>query len=430
MTDNKKPLDDQNSAEEKTESIKQLAASLEKNNKKQSTSQAPDKTTRSAKINQMSQQNKISKTALLALFIALGSAAGVGGIHYLHSLQNTQQNHALERQFTEQIKASEQRITQLVNNQEALIEQQVALASTEIKQNSQQRILQLEQELNALKQNQPSDWLIHEAEYLVRIATRTLWLEHDTTAAINLLIDADQRIKELSHPQYLPVRQLIREDIEALKLIPVLKTEEVILTLLALGKQIPQLSFAMAKIPESETQELNLELSESTADWRSNISKTWQKFLADFITVRRRTGAVEPLMTPQYQANLKENLALKLQQAQWAVSKENSLLFTKTLDDIQLWLTEYFDMGHLETAQFYQGIQLVKNETISYNFPTKLSSLNALRQLLTDKPPLNKPDNLITPKKQESEQKKPSKLPTEAEHDNVKEQDKAVSEEA
>lgn len=419
MTDTNKPKDSENSAtassspsdESTQDKLAKIAASLnqttDSTNVDSASSSVSDKrssaapkhsststATRKMKATQTF-ENKTSKTAIVALLIAIIAIIGVGGVHYLHDKQNKQQSDAIAQQLIALNTASEQRINQLISEQKSAIETQVNNQLNAITEQSEDRITQLTTQLEALKQNQPSDWLIHEAEYLIRIASRTIWLEHDTTAAINLLQDADARIKELNNPEFLPIRQLIREDTVALKLMPALETEEVILSLLALTKQIPQLSFAMATIPDSNNQEQSLELSENTADWQSNLSKTWQRFLADFITVRRREGNVEPLMSAKNQQHLKENLALKLQQAQWAASEEKSLLFTETLADISQWLSDYFDLGHLETAKFYQNIQLLKDKTISYDYPTKLSALGAIRHIIANKSQTTVLENVI-----------------------------------
>ncbi|MCO4799137.1 MAG: uroporphyrinogen-III C-methyltransferase [Colwelliaceae bacterium] len=422
MTDINKPTDTSNSEKDDTNSsiqkdstqtkLEQLTASIEAakpeqkatstvHNKTQKTKQPSSKnksSTSSTKNMTDINTKRISKTAVIALIIALASATGVGSLYYLNKKENQIQSEEIISRLTAMNSANEQRIKQLIADQKVAIEHQVSDAITEISNANQARISQLEQQINLLKQNQPSDWLIHEAEYLIRIASRTIWLEHDTTAAINLLKDADARIKELNDPQFLSIRQLIREDIEALKLMPTLNTEEVILSLLAMNKQLPKLSFSMANIPESQTVEQDLELSQDTADWRSNLAKTWQKFLDDFITIRRRAGDIEPLMSPNNQQNLKENLALKIQQAQWAASEEKPNLFTQSLNDIQQWLTQYFDLGHLETAKFYQGIQLLKNETISYDYPSKLLSLNAIRKVLSAKTLQDNIEKNILPK--------------------------------
>ncbi|GLX78429.1 hypothetical protein tinsulaeT_17690 [Thalassotalea insulae] len=363
----------------------QSAKTSEANSKVKTKEEHTLKAQRNTQTTNSTSSNKLSKTAVLALVIAIASGAGVAAIHYLHSQQNSEQNKQLLAQVDSKAQQNIKQLQQLVNQQQALTQQQIQTALAELTESSQTRITQLEQQIARFEQNQPSDWLVHEAEYLTRIAARTLWLEHDTQAAIALLNDAEHRIKQLNDPQYLPIRQHIYQDIEALKLMPQLDTEEVLLQLMALSKQLPQLSFAMAKIPDSQEQQQDLQLSQDAADWRANLVKTWRKFLADFITVRRRTGQVEPLMAPEQQQHLKENLALKLQQLQWAASKENTPLYQQYMDEAQLWLREYFDLGHLETAKFYQSLQLLKDKIISYDYAIQLQSHQAIRQLLTQK---------------------------------------------
>ncbi len=355
------------------------------------------------------QPNKISKTAILALILAIIAAAGVAGVHYFHALQNDQQSEELIAELSLLNNRSEQRLSQLIAEQKSLINEQVALAVDDIKSTSEARIEQLSQQVARLEKNQPSDWLIHEAEYLIRIASRTIWLKHDTRAAVNLLNDADARIKELNDPQFLPVRQLIREDIERLKLMPTLQSEEVILNLLTMTKQIPLLQLSSKAImPEESSIESKLELTDNIEDWRSNLGKTWDYVLEKFITIRRHKGNIEPLLSPIHQQNLLENMALKIQQAQWAVSEEKQELYLQTLGDIQAWLGDYFDLGHLETAKFYQGIEMLKSEIISYDYPSKLVSLKAIRSVLAEKNVITTQEIELAPENKESSEDKNS----------------------
>ena len=251
------------------------------------------------------------------------------------------------------------------------------------------QITQLEQHV---QQRQPSDWLIHEAEYLVRVAARTMWLERDTTAAISLLRDADNRLKELNQPKFLAVRALINEDIEALALMPTLQNQEAILTLMALNKQIPTLALAGANLAQAidETKE-DFTLSNDVADWQENLAKTWQKFLNDFITVRRRTGMAEPLITPDQQQHLRQNLSLKVQLVQWAASEQKQEVYQQTLLDIQQWLNEFFDMELAVNQKFYQAIEQLKLNTIYYDYPSDLRSLSAIKRLLNDSTETSQP---------------------------------------
>jgi uroporphyrin-3 C-methyltransferase len=329
---------------------------------------------------------KLSKTAVFSLLIALAASAGVGGLYYWNMQQQAATKQEVLQQTQQSLAKSEQQIKQLLSQQQTKLSQQLSNTITQIQKDNQVKINQLESTVERLSQNQPSDWLLHEAEYLIRIATRTMWLEHDTRTAIGLLQDADMRLKELKNPELLPIRQLIREDIAMLKLMPNLDSEEVIMTLMGMNKQLKRLPLAMVKIPEGGGNKADFTLSENTDDWRANLAKTWQKFLADFITVRRRSGNVEPLMSPQYQQNLRENLSLKLQLAQWATSEQKQKVYDQALAEIQQWLNDYFDMDNVENQNFYQGIQQLKSKIVSYDYPSSLLSLKAIREVLADKP--------------------------------------------
>lgn len=337
-----------------------------------------------------------NKTATIALVLASVSIfASIG--HYVWQQQQTntqllslsQQNQQAIQQSQAQLKSnlSAEFNRQLQQQHSATRQSQQSAQKAHLDSNAQiqrltTQIQQLEQQVS---QRQPSDWLIHEAEYLVRVAARTMWLERDTKAAIGLLRDADNRLKELDQPKFLPVRALINEDIESLALMPTLQNQQAILTLMALNKQVPTLELAGVNLTETldKTKE-DFVLSDDISDWQENLAKTWQKFLNDFITVRRRTGMVEPLMTPEQQQHLKQNLSLKVQLVQWAASEKKAEVYQQTLLDIQQWLNEFFDMDLPINQRFYQAIEQLKQQTIHYDYPSDLRSLTAIKRLLND----------------------------------------------
>jgi uroporphyrin-3 C-methyltransferase len=374
------------SSEEQKSHEKNKASSVVNEKKpaiKTSEKKAKPSVTNDTKVN----KQKLSKTAVVSLIIALATSVGVGGLYYWDMQQQTQQILATSEQKTQQsLASSKQKVKQLFAQQQTMFSQRLNREIATITTDSQVKITQLEKAVERLSQNQPSDWLLHEAEYLIRIATRTMWLEQDTRAAIGLLKDADMRLKELKDPQFLPIRQLIRQDIAQLTLIPVVDNEDTVMTLMAMSQQLANLPLAMVKIPDNDNKSSDFTLSESTNDWRENLAKTWQKILADFITVRRSSGNVKPLMSPQHQQNLIENLSLKLQLAQWAVTEKKQKIYNQTLNDIQLWLTEYFDMQKVENQSFYQAIQKLKGKIITYDYPSTLLSLKAMSKVLAETP--------------------------------------------
>lgn len=360
--------------------------------------------------------NKLSKTAVFALLIALLAIAASAGHYFWAEQQKAQFSQQLTSEFQKQLQLNQAQVTKQLQQQTQNSSSQLATIKRDIQKDTesetsqlQQQLAQLKQQMASLSQSQPSDWLLHEAEYLIRVASRSLWLEKDTTAAIGLLHDAERRIQELNDPQFLPLRQIIQQDIASLQLLPKLNTDEVILKLMALSHQIEQLSLAMVKVPDSNEQASNLELSENASDWRENLAKSWKKFTSDFITVRRRTGNVEPLMSPAFQQNLRENLDLKLQTAIWAASKGNTEIYRQSLTDIQTWLNDYFDMAETSNQNFANTVVAMKNETINVSYPNKLTSLAAIRDILSNNtapitPTSEQDSNVVSPEPSTPEQ--------------------------
>jgi len=330
-------------------------------------------------------QNKISKLAVVAIVIALGSTAA-------HYFWQQQQSQLLTAQLAEQIdnkntassKQYQAQMKQALIAQQQTFTAQLQQISDQVNDSSTAKIIELKATVNELerkvKQRQPSDWLIQEAEYLIRVAARTLLLEHDTTAAISLLKNADARLADLNDPTFLPARKLVHEDIKSLELMPTLQTDEIVLTLMAMNKQIAMLPLAMVEVGTEAN--INQELSSDINDWQANLSKTWQKFLDDFIRVRQRTGMIEPLVSPKQQQSLKQNLKLKIQLALWAASERKSDIYQKSLTDLKQWFTEFFDIEETKNQRFLQAITDLQAQRVSYDYPSELTSLTAIRVAL------------------------------------------------
>lgn len=320
---------------------------------------------------------KRSLVAIFALLFALLALAACGGLYYWFTLQQQQLNQQLLAISKQNNSALEQKVSQELQQQRQNNEQQYNALLDQNARQIQSKIGQLDDLVGRLTQRNPSDWLVQEAEYLIRVAARTLWLEQQTVSAIKLLQSADQRLAELNDPQFLPVREAVNQDIEALSLLPELETEQAILSLLGLAKQVNQL--VLADLQPEKTNNPELVLSDDLNDWQSNLKKSWQAFLNDFIIPRHRKGNLEPLLTPAQQQNLYENLSLKLQQAQWAAAKGQVEIYQQTLSDASNWLKQYFDLNHAGTNNFIDRLTQLKTRRITVDYPQSLSSHGILR---------------------------------------------------
>lgn len=415
MTDNKKPLATEPAKKTEPTKSTDTQAPVTKTAKATATKISTKKTVDSTK-------NKVSKLALIAIVIALGSTAA-------HYFWQQQQSQLLTLKLSEQI---DQKNTVTFNQyqaqmKQALIDQQKTFTkqlqqiTTQVNDSNQAKMAELNTAVSQLerkaKQSQPSDWLLHEAEYLIRIAARTLWLEHDTTAAIGLLKNADAHLADLNDPAFLPVRELVYLDIKSLELMPTLQTDEIVLTLMAMNKQVAMLPLAMVDV--GAKTDTSHKLSNDLNNWQANLTKTWEKFLNDFIRVRQRTGLIEPLVSPEQQQHLKQNLNLKIQLALWAASERNGDIYQETLTDIKQWITEFFDLEVASNQHFLTSLTHLQTQRVSYDYPSELSSLNALRTALKNQ--IVKPVTLPT-----KTQSSPTKIADKAEETPVEKKSNTV----
>lgn len=349
------------------------------------TTKAPAKKV-SVKETTEASKNKVSKLALVAIVIALGSTAG----HYFWQQQQSKLlTIELSKKFNHENTAAFNQYQSLIEQQENFAKQ-LEQITIQVNDSNQAKIAELNTTVTQLeqklKQRQPSDWLLHEAEYLIRIAARTLWLEQDTTAAVGLLKDADARLADLHDTAFLPVREIVHQDIKSLELMPTLETDEIVLTLMTMNKHVAMLPLAMVDVGAITDPNANLELSSDFNDWQTNLAKTWQKFLNDFIRVRQRNGLIEPLISPEQQQHLKQNLKLKVQLALWAASERKGDIYQKALTDIEQWITEFFDLEDSSNQNFLQALTKLQTLRVSYDYPNELESLTAIRTTLNDQP--------------------------------------------
>ncbi|HHQ4939825.1 TPA: uroporphyrinogen-III C-methyltransferase [Aeromonas veronii] len=311
----------------------------------------------------------------VAILLALGLTGGL----YLHGHKNAVAQQAELAQLKQQLASALSKIDQ-TSSKDA--EQLAALDQTQ--QRLQGEMQGLQNRVLDLNGKRPNDWMLAESEYLVRMAGRKLWLEHDLVSAITLLGNADERIAALNDPSLMPIRKALAEDIAKLKGMPRIDREGLTLKLAALSDQIELLPLSTVSMPEAKA-EPDQAVSTNPDEWESNLKKNWVKFTENFVTIRRRDGAVEALLSPQQEIFLRENLKTKLLQAQLSVYREQQALYEDSLDKAQRWLTQYFDTDNSATRYMQGEIDKLKGEQIQIDYPAQFKTQAMLEQVLTER---------------------------------------------
>ena len=285
------------------------------------------------------------------------------------------------------IKAAQNRLVELQQQQPALQENDLQRRQqlqnlSESQQQLTDKQTQLEKQLLKLESRRPNDWLLAEADYLVRMAGRKLWLERDATAAQMLLIEADNRLRDLNDASLLPLRQALTSDLAKLKELPTLDREGMVLRIGALIDNVDQLTLLGINPPPRNEEDAATELSDELGDWRSNLRKSWSAFSENFITIRRRNGNTEALISPQQTWYLKENLKTRLLQAQLAVYREQQAVYEDNLTKADKWLEQYFDPNDTVSQYMHSEIAKLLEQPVVLEYPKQFASQHQLEELV------------------------------------------------
>ncbi|OXX55572.1 heme biosynthesis operon protein HemX [Vibrio sp. V12_P9A6T4] len=256
---------------------------------------------------------------------------------------------------------------------------------TDVALNQQQKSIDsLQLAIADIKGRRPNDWLLAEADYLVKLAGRKLFLEHDIVSATKLMESADQRIAELNDPSLVPLRKAMARDITQLKIIPLIDREGLVLRLTTLQQQVDTLPLANTMLPETQQQSAP-QVSENINDWQNNLVSSLKDFSENFITFRTRDGNAIPLLSPEQHFYLKENLKAKLETAIKAVYAEQQEIYTTALSTADKWSASFFNSDDQSVQQFNHALLQLSKQNIQVQYPVKFETQHELADVITER---------------------------------------------
>ena len=322
------------------------------------------------------------------------SIAALAAAAYLYlSTQQQQQLLKLELQQQQQLvisKLQQQKvdlnlaITKPMNKVAVIERQQIELANnlSKIDLLQKQQIL-LKEQITTLAQRNPNHWMAAEAHYLVKMASRKLWVEQDPVTAGILLKDAENRIASMNDPSFFPIRQAISDDISMLAAIKKTDISSITLELNGVINELPSLSLNRQFKPQKEAGITNKNMTSSVDDWRSNLSKTWHSLVDEIVTVRHRKTDLAPLLLPKEEWYLVENIRLKLLQAQLALYRNEAANYQQSLQMALQWVNQYFDIHSQSVMRVQQQLTKLMSINLKPIAAATFESTQLLNQLTT-----------------------------------------------
>lgn len=322
--------------------------------------------------------NKMAWVVTLFNLVLLSgmAVAGYFGWQYWGIFQESQQQAQSRVELS--LKAE---LQDALSQQKSLLDSQVTSLTSKIRE-QEEALRQQSLRLTELMGRRPSDWLLAEADYLVKMAGRKLWLEKDATTAISLLESADARLDNMQDSSLIPIRQAISQDIQALKALQLVSVTDTAILIQSLYKQVDELV-----IPEPNIyfQEEVAETTESLSDWRANLATLWQQIKANTMDISRRDQPIKPFINAQQQWLVREQLKYQLLLAQNALFSENPDLYVSAVRQSRNILVANFDETENVTKVFLQTINDLLALDFERNVPRALASSEPLQMLLEKK---------------------------------------------
>lgn len=344
------------------------------------TREAVETTPQPVKAEKKNHNNTALILSAVAIAIALAAGVGLYGWGKQQATTQTATSDALATQLIALQKAQESQKSEL----EGIIKQQATQLDEASRQQAAlvKQLDEVQQKVATISGSDAKTWLLAQADFLVKMAGRKLWSDQDVTSAAALLKSADASLADMNDPSLITARRAITDDIASLSAVSQVDYDGIILKVNQLSNQIDNLRLADNNTDDSPMDSDSSELSSSISEWRVNLQKSWQNFMDSFITIRRRDETAVPLLAPNQDVYLRENIRSRLLVAAQAVPRHQEETWRQALENVSTWVRAYYDTDDATTKAFLDEVDQLSQQSISMNVPDTLQSQTILEKLM------------------------------------------------
>ena len=343
-------------------------------------------------------QTKNSKLpiALILAVIAIVavSISWIAGYRYFQTMlaDLTQMQQRINTTYEQQqaLNTEIENAKQALQEQEEKLSSQVEMSAAQTQQMAQDReqitrqaevMQQAVDQVNEKIGRSSSQWLLAEAEYLMRIANHRLAYTRDSNTALAALQQADEKLRDSGDLGLISIREKLAAEINALKAIRQTDIAGIAASLQSMAQQVEQLKLqGIALTPASDTDE-SAENEPIGRSLDTLLSDSWRGF-RELMVIRKHDQPVSAMLPPTQQYFLYQNLRLQLESARLALLRQESILFKSSLDTAIEWLTSFFDEQDNATRQMLETLNQLKSTELNPAMPNISTSLTMLSQYL------------------------------------------------
>jgi len=216
-----------------------------------------------------------------------------------------------------------------------------------------------------------------EVEQILLTASQQLELSANVKVALIALQNADAHLQRMNRSSLNGLRKVIGQDMDKLRSLPNVDVASINL-------QINELVNAVEHMPLSYQQRLVDQgaVKEPTPVEDSSFKKIAHDIWLEFRQLVRieDTGKTDiPLVPPNQEFFLRENLKLQLLSARLALLSRDEASYRLALKTARLWTNRYFDVGSNDGKKMIEGLNKLATSDISIQLPEISASLKAVQ---------------------------------------------------
>ncbi len=282
--------------------------------------------------------------------------------------------------------------SQQVASRISTLESSLKTLGTDLKNNQQQQQQMLERqaaETQSIKksmtrlfvrvENTQQTWSVEEVNQLLQLAVDQLALAGNIDGALTALSIADRRIADGGDPELQPVRKQIARDIASLQQIDRIDLAGTLNRLRAVEQAIDQLPMdnqaAIIAKPESA-----ISSNEPASIWQQLVQD-----MSSLVRIRRIDQPETPLLPPEQNYFLRENIKALLMSARLALLQNDTLIYRSSLQQAQKWLNKYFDNSSQKTQWILTELENLTAIDPAPPLPDISDSLSSLQAITEGK---------------------------------------------
>lgn len=225
-----------------------------------------------------------------------------------------------------------------------------------------------------------------EVEQMLLNAAQQLQLSANVKAALIAMQGADARLQRMNRPAFKGLRKAIGQDMDRLRVLPSVD-------IIGINRQLTRLLASVDELPlayqqrATDSKLFSGHPSQPAAQTAAPKDETaWQKLLREIWQELRQLVQIEntgkdeiPLLLPDQQFFLRENLKLRLLSARIALLSRDEEIFKQELRVTQQWMSRYFDTKSVAGSAMLAGLKKLAASSISVELPDLDPSLQAVR---------------------------------------------------